>query len=458
MIVILIDQLEPWFKYIWEQFVKINDLNTDYVFLSYSKYLSSNFKKFNVALIEYSNKQQYSDSLFVPQNHFFETDDYIWLQDRLPIYRGTVTEGTGDYDIFYNAFIYLSRLEEWESEKKGRYIHSYSSFHPRKNKRIWKIPVVNLLFNELEKKIKLKYPQVSFGYGSEPMIEYSHDVDYINKTIQLRIKQTLFHLFNSGNYLIKLNLIKSIRKLVQGINFAYQAGNYWCFDYWNEMEKKLNIKSVFYFFAKIKDKKIKGINRWVIDPSYDIAQNIKLKTKCAEMISNGNKIAIHGSYFSAIYEGLFQKEKDMLEDVLNSSITKSRQHWLNYHEKSTPYIHSKAGIEEDSTIGFNDISGFRAGVASRFNPYDHKNQAPFVFEEIPIVVMDSHIHYYSDNPNLNNYEWLLDCVAEVKNFSISINWHQRVSSADYGWANSYPVLAERFHDQVIRHRSQERML
>lgn len=38
---------------------------------------------------------------------------------------------------------------------------------------------------------------MSFGKLQKPIIDLSHDVDYINKTIQLRLKQTAFNIFNT---------------------------------------------------------------------------------------------------------------------------------------------------------------------------------------------------------------------------------------------------------------------
>jgi hypothetical protein len=157
---------------------------------------------------------------------------------------------------------------------------------------------VNYLFNELEEKIKGRYPEVSFGEKSKPVIEFSHDVDYINKTIQLRIKQSLFHLFNSGKSALRLDIKNSLSKFKNGVEFALTGGDYWCFDDWKELESKMDIKSVYYFFSKADNQTFRP-KQWFLDPSYDISNNIRLKEKCRELASHGNRIGIHGSYFSA---------------------------------------------------------------------------------------------------------------------------------------------------------------
>lgn len=446
MVIVVSDETEAWFKYIWKQFSQINSLNAEYKLITYSDYVLTECSKSEVLLIEYGTKQRYPDSLFIPRKNVFKTDDYVWIREDLPVYRGTMLEQNEDkdYDIFYNAFVHLSRLEEWESERSGKFIHSYSFNHPRREKRIWGIPVVNYLFNELEKRIKKKCPGVFFGDKAKPIVEFSHDVDYINKTTQLKFKQTLFHFSNCGKLLLRLDLKRSLIKFKNGIDFAFKNSDYWCFDSWTDFEKGLNIKSVYYFYAKVDNQKRFNTKRWLLDPSYDIARHERLSEKCKELVSDGNRIGIHGSYFSAVNEGLFCKEKEILEDSINCGITKARQHWLNYYEYKTPHIHNRSGIEEDSTVCFNDIPGFRAGVASRYNPYDHQNEVPFSFKEIPLVVMDSHLYDYSADSDLQNLGWLFGSVKKIRNFMISVDWHQRVISSDYEWDHSYRSFIEKW--------------
>jgi len=153
---------------------------------------------------------------------------------------------------------------------------------------------------------------------------------------------------------------------------------------------------------------------------------------------------LHGSYFSALNEDCLKREKEIMEGSTGRGVHKIRQHWLRYSERVTPYIHENCDIEEDSTIGFNDIPAFRAGVASKYNPYDHVHKRPFPFKVIPLVLMDSHLYGYSSEDKNSGPLWLLECAKNIKHFAISIDWHQRVISDDYGWDGPYCKLAEKF--------------
>ncbi len=443
MIAFISDSIEPWLAYIWEQFAQINILKSEYKFFTYEAYTQTSNSGNYSLIIEYSFQQRFSESLFIPKRNVFRTDDYVWIRNDLPVYSDTLEEKGGEFDILFNAFVHLSRLEEWHAEGTGKPIRSYAFNHPRKDKRVWKIPIVNHLFNELEEKIKSKRPGISFGEKEKPLIEFSHDVDYLRKTIQLRIKQSAIHFHDSARHFFRLEAGKSLTRFLKGIEFAFKSSDYWCFDYWTELEKKLNINSVYYIYARVASGKRFSPRKWLLDPSYDIREDKRLIRKCRELLSMGHKIGLHGSFLSAEDETLFLKEKNTLEKTVNCRINKNRQHWLNYTNVITPYIHDKSGIEVDSSLGFNDISGFRSGIASTFNPYDHRNQSPFSFCELPLVIMDAQIHDYSEKADPDCFGWLSKCTEVVKKFAVSVDWHQRVISSDYHWIESYKELAKK---------------
>jgi hypothetical protein len=443
MIFLVMDKLEPWFTYIWDQFARINKLKSEYKFFSYDQFLQINDQNNSNLVLEYSSCQKFAQSLFIPKHNHFTTDDYYWIRSDLPVYSGTFDERSKKIDIFFNAFVHLSRLEEWLFEKKRNRIYSYAFKHPRKNRKIWRIPVVNHLFNLLESEIKKKCHYISFGEKEKPIIQFSHDVDYIRKTIRLRIKESANYFINCAKYFShdeKKNI--SLAKLKRRIKTTKGNVDYLFFDCWSKLEDRFNISPVYYLYAQIRLSKHRNAVQWFLDPSYDILKDKKLIGRCHELIFRGCEIGLHGSFFSAEDEMLFLKEKYLLEKIINSPVKKTRQHWLNYIESTTPFIHEKNGINSDSTIGFNDIPGFRSGVGSVYNPYDHRNQKAFSFDEIPLVLMDAHI---DDHVNGNDdFDWLFQCFDVAKKFEVSVDWHQRGFSADYQWSESYETLCREY--------------
>ena len=424
-----------WLVYIIEEFRRINKANFPI------KVIDSNGENnINEENAIHYTKEPSNKITIVNKSDVLPDKDIIKISKNLFVITGTVT---GDqrfickYDLFWNAFIFLSRLEEHLSENNGRRVQGYSFNHLRFDKLTFDKPIVNNLFDELERMIKNSFPNLTFGEKEKPVIELSHDVDYIEKTIQLRLKQTAFNLCNALRSIH--NPAQFLKNCFKTVKFLFSCSSYWCFDYWENLEKKANKRSVFYVYAKSEKKVFKS---WFIDPSYDLRRNKKLQQKLKDLIAGGFEVGLHGSSSSALDEESLAKEKEILEGCLGCEIKKVRQHWLEYEENTTPYIHSKL-FQYDSSLGWNDIAGFRSGCASRHRPYDHKNQKAFSFFETPLIIIDSSIFDYHANNIDKAIDRAMRLLIELDNYKsshVSISWHQRVNSSDYQWSEVYERL------------------
>ncbi len=345
------------------------------------------------------------------------------------------------YDPFWNAFACLSRLEEYLEEKRGGRINSYARNHPRLDKATFAVPVVNHLFNALEGLIRAHFPALPFGAGEKPVIELSHDLDYIEKTVQLRLKQTVFNCFNTLKA-VYVNPGEAAGFARRSLRFLLASPSYWCFNYWEDLEKRYNRRSVFYIYARTG---ARDWRTWLFDPSYDIAANAKLQQQLRRLLAEGFEVGLHGSWHSAVQEGRLAAEKALLGEVLQREVTKTRQHWLKYSEAITPGLHHRY-FQFDSTLGWNDLMGFRSGCASRYRPYDHGSHKALDYQVTPLVVMDSTIFDYGAAAAATLAQEafaLLEKLGQFKTSHVSISWHQRVCSPDYGWHGLYEQILSR---------------
>jgi hypothetical protein len=103
---------------------------------------------------------------------------------------------------------------------------------------------------------------------------------------------------------------------------------------------------------------------------------------------NKYSIGIHPSYDSDTNEKIFTTEKTILEKASNNVVTDSRQHFLRYSIHHTGEILDRAGIKTDSSIGYRDKIGFRAGTGFPYRMYNFNQEKAFDFVEIPMVIMD----------------------------------------------------------------------
>ena len=406
-------QNKKWLKYLLEEFKRINLAKFDIEVID----IKTVIQEANV--IYYANRV-YKNSIFNSQE-IKPNGNIKYLNENLFILENSISNLNFDikYDLFWNAFVFLSRLEEQNIKT-----FSYSTKHIRKDKKSFYIPIVNVLFNELENFIKNKF-NLKFEDKKQPFIDLSHDVDYIYKTWQLRFKQSVLNLYNL--------------KWKKFIKFLFSNPSYWCFDYWQDLEKKYNKKSTFYVYVKYGKKTLKEN---LIDPSYDMISNKKLQENLKELLKNGFEIGLHGSYKSALNFEQLKKEKEILEEILGVEITKTRQHWLNYDENITPFSHNKL-FRYDSTLAWNNQVGFRSGIASLYRPYNFKEEKAFDYFEIPQIIMDSNIFDYGEKDEIA-FNIIQKAISIPKQPYFSISWHQRVCSNDYNWHIFYKEILNEY--------------
>lgn len=346
------------------------------------------------------------------------------------------------YDLLRQAFIALSRLEEYDCQQAGKKIQSYSSRHPNPDKTRFDKPYVNLLFGKLETLLRSQFPELSFGEKEKPVLDFSHDLDYIKKTIQLRLKQTAFNKYNTFKSIGSWTRFK--RNFIKTFSFFYSHPSYWCFDYWDELEKSHDQRSTYYVYAHTGSR---GLKSWLLDPSYDVSSNKELQDKLKSLNADGHRIGLHGSFASAEDPELLRKEKETLEKALGLPITLTRQHWLRYDEGITPQVHEEL-FKEDATLGWNDRMGYRASCASQYHPYDHKNEQAFTHLETPTIIMDSNIYDYGAQEVEALGQKALEMIKELghlKSAHVAISWHPRVCSSDYNWHPVYEQLIKARH-------------
>ncbi len=344
------------------------------------------------------------------------------------------------FDLFYNSFIHLSCLEEWEYEKEFAPIQSYASRLKGMN-MIYQKPVVNYLFAILENTLLLLSDESSknqlFAKRNSFQICLTHDVDYVRKTASLRIKRTAFHLTNMLQNIKKAQISDALVEIFRSFRFLIRPCGYWQFEHIEELEETHNFRATFYLYAGVKQgqKMVEHIKRLVFDPGYDVIKEHKLKKTIKELTEKGWEVGLHGSYNSYHSQGLLLEEKKILEAISNLPVLSTRQHWLNLSIRNTWQIQAEAGLKADTTLGFNDWPGFRAGIANPFYPYDFVSREGHRILEVPMVLMDGALFDHCRMGSKEALERSLKILEEVKKFNgcAAINWHQRTPSSDYKW-------------------------
>ncbi|MEZ5100652.1 MAG: polysaccharide deacetylase family protein [Thermoleophilia bacterium] len=114
----------------------------------------------------------------------------------------------------------------------------------------------------------------------------------------------------------------------------------------------------------------------------------RLRPRLVEtLLAGGGEVGLHGSYTAALDLDVLAAEKARLEE-LAGPIVGHRYHYLRVDAERNLAPLAGLGFRYDTTLGFADAIGFRAGIAHPFRPWDWAAGAPSTLVEIPLAVMD----------------------------------------------------------------------
>lgn len=119
-----------------------------------------------------------------------------------------------------------------------------------------------------------------------------------------------------------------------------------------------------------------------------LGKSRRVKDVMSFLRQEGFDVGLHGSYFSAVQEGLLAEQKQALENAIQAPVHTTRQHWLHLQLPRTLNLQEQAGFLADTTLGFNRGIGFRAGTSLPFHPYDRILKRQLNLIEVPLIIQD----------------------------------------------------------------------
>jgi len=155
-----------------------------------------------------------------------------------------------------------------------------------------------------------------------------------------------------------------------------------------------------------------------------------------KLTSSGQEVGLHG-IDAWIDSSAGREELKEIQRLTGISSTGVRMHWL-YYDQNSPSTLEQAGAAYDSTFGYNETVGYRAGTTQVFKPLatDH-------LMELPLHVMDTALFYPSrlEMSPKQASALLTQMQDKVVRFGgvLTVNWHDR------------SVVPERLWDAPYRH-------
>ncbi|MEZ5933676.1 MAG: hypothetical protein R3F54_17335 [Alphaproteobacteria bacterium] len=360
----------------------------------------------------------------------------------IPVDRCCLIDGEGPpearCDWWRAAFLMLSAAYERDFEARNGPVHSYRLRLPRAWDAIFRRPWVNWIFLLLARKATARAVAVP-----RPEFYLTHDVDAVAKTVPTRAKQAAFNSLNAARQLARGRAGESLGALGKALRMALLPADYWQFERILAMEDARGLRSTWNFYGG-KGGWLRSPRHILMDPMYDVASPA-ITSLLRRLIGEGWDVGLHQAFDSWASCEPMRAEAAALASASGRIVTRCRQHWLRFSFARTWAAQAEAGIELDTTIGFNDASGFRLGAALAIAPWDGDSGRLHALTSVPLVLMDSHLHDYGLLDEAEIRAEITRVVDEVKAVGgvASLLWHQRVMHPDYGWAWSYETLLDR---------------
>lgn len=416
MIGIILEKTEEKAEYIFR--ILFGIMGFDYHFID-----AKDAKNFS-AIVYYGNN---SDLRHRCQIKIPRSDDFIGKIGKLP-YKKTGENAIFDIDFVSLSFYLLARQEEIDSKKRDeheRFDHSESNL-----KEFIKVPIINNYIRHLEELIveglkKQNLPILKKTYwpnGEELAVSLTHDVDVLYKYSFIGC---LVEAKKAAILLSRMKVMQAVYVLSEMAKFLITDKRpYWQMLNVAEFEKKYGFKSTFYICAK---------KRHRLDPNYDIGNDAEIKMAIRKLYGMGFEIGVHGSYTSYLDFKKLSEEKDILEKALGEKITGNRQHFGRFEVPRTWRIHNTL-FAYDSTVGYINLSGFRASICFPFKAYDALENKEFQLIEVPFTTSDGTLFGPMKLSKEDAWQDTKNLMDEVKknNGVMVLDWHQRtIYEKDY---------------------------
>jgi peptidoglycan/xylan/chitin deacetylase (PgdA/CDA1 family) len=291
----------------------------------------------------------------------------------------------------------------------------------------------------------IEIPAVPAGYNFIACL--THDVDHVGIRNH-KADHTMFGFLYRAIIGSLINFCRG-RKSVRQLTANWKAAFSLPFvhlglakDFWNQFDRYIEIErgltSTFFVIPKKGDsgQTFNGPAPSKRAARYDLA---KIGHQLRRLISFRREIALHG--IDAWHDpAKGRMELETIRRLTGESDIGVRMHWLFFSEQS-PATLEKAGFSYDSTVGYNETVGYRAGTTQAFKPLEVERML-----ELPMHIMDTAMFYpaYMNLSPKRARTVVDDLVENASRFNgvLTVNWHDRSIAPERLWGDFYIDLLD----------------
>jgi hypothetical protein len=288
-------------------------------------------------------------------------------------------------DVIGSCFFLLSRYEEAVSTERDQYDRFPYSASILSQEMLVSRPLVNEYVELLWSFLSRLWPALTRSPRSYRLM-LTHDVDWPLSMPHLGIIGLCKKI--TAALLVYRSLGLAWRR-AKGFTLAklgyYDVDPFNTFGFIMDTAERYGVRSAFYF--------ITDHTAGLIDGVYTM-RDPWIRKLLRTIHDRGHEIGLHGSFNTYTDQNQTEREVGILraicaEEHLVLGAIGGRQHYLRWSALNTWDIWDQLGLAYDSTLGFAEHVGFRAGTCYEYTVYSLSQRTALALKERPMIVMDS---------------------------------------------------------------------
>jgi hypothetical protein len=347
---------------------------------------------------------------------------------------GLLDFGDGVQDVVASAFWHLSRWEERPGsprDARGRFPAFAALADPER-------PVGDALAARLRAAVGAPPPAGTFT------VALTHDIDTPRRWWGGRaVRGALARARAAAMERRRGDLAAELRGLAEWPAHRMRGTDpFWAFQRIREIEARHGARSTYFVMAG---------HTHPADGASPAAYDRVRPAIVREVLDQGDELGLHPSYEASERAELIEQQRSRLAELAGGPVSGVRFHYLRHRAHGSLAELDRLGFAYDSSHGYADRPGLRAGLSHPYRPFDLAADRPLHMLELPLAVMDATLaesRYLGLTPaeGLRRTVAVLERVAEARG-TVAVLWHN--DRFDRAYARGWDTVYERLLRWVV---------
>jgi hypothetical protein len=363
--------------------------------------------------------------------------------DGHPVWVPDTYQAADRVDHVGSVYRLLALLDEFGVEASARDRRGVFSVDalPVERMRARQLPLVDIHAQQLLDIVKANIPHTvgqlvpRWPHGKRFALALTHDTDAVTMSSFPELATNLAKLVARRDpihwHMLRLG--------IQYVGKPLASNPFFGFGRWRDLGNTLGIKSCFYLFVLPG-----GFARDINDCKSTVMHHETDWKVLRDMARGGWEFGLHTPIRAKDQTDVLRVAKEWIESRIETPVIGMRHHYwsLDWHRPDRTFgAHMRAGFHYDTSIGWRDSVGFRAGTALPYAPFDLDARKVMEFVQLPTCLMDGHVMWSasSNDESTDRALSIVDAVREVGGVAV-IDWHTETASNVYRHSGYFTVI------------------